>query len=287
MRPDPETPVAILGDGVHGIARESLFDGVGCEPAIAAPAQPTVERSHPEVPVPVLVYRQDDVAREPLRLPEDSELPGAQLVQPAAVGPNPQVSPAVFVDRPHEVVRQPVLCREGREPAIPPPAQTAAVCADPEIPLGVLAERKHHIVRQAVPGRIRGERPVFRSRQPAAIRADPEAPVSRGEESHDIAVRERGGIGRVEDREADTVEPYDAGLRREPQVAVGGLGNGLDRVLRQPVLHQPGGMGELREGLRGIEGERLGMPQRSQRDAGRGISYDLHQGEAVNRRNVT
>ena len=41
---------------------------------------------------------------------------------------------------------------------------------------------------------------------------------------------------------------------------VGGLGNGLDRVLRQAVLHQPGGMGELREGLRGIEGERFGMP---------------------------
>ena len=227
--------------------------------------------------MPVLVYRQDDVTRESLRLPEDSELPGAQLVQSAAVGANPQVSPAVFMDRPHEVVRQPVFCREGREPAIPPPAQTASVCADPEIPLGVLAERKHHIVRQAVPGRIRGERPVFQARQPAAIRADPEAPVSRGEESHDIAVRERGGIGRVEDREADTVEPYNACLRREPQVAIGGLGNGLDRVLRQPVLHQPGGMGELREGLRGIEGERLGMPQRSQRDAGRDISYDLHQ----------
>jgi hypothetical protein len=35
-------------------------------------------------------------------------------------------------------------------------------------------------------------------------------------------------------------------------------------------------MGELRERFRGIEGERLGMPQRSQRDAGGDSSFDLH-----------
>ena len=117
MRSAPQIPVAILGDGVHGIAWKSVFDCVGGEPAIVPPAQPAVKRPHPEAAVPVLLYRQDDVARESLRLAKDSELPGAQSIESAAVGANPKVSLAVFADRPHEVVRQSLFRREGREPA--------------------------------------------------------------------------------------------------------------------------------------------------------------------------
>ncbi len=78
-----------------------------------------------------------------------------------------------------------------------------------------------------------------------------------------------GRIRGVEHREADSIEPHKACLRGEPQVAIGRLGNGPDRVLRQAVFHHPDGMGELREGFRGIEGEHRGMPERRHRDAGR------------------
>ena len=150
------------------------------------------------------------------------------------------------------------------------------MCAYPDIPVPIFAQRKHHIVRQPIMCRVGGERRVLQARHTAAIRADPEAPVPGGKESHDIDVYERGRIRRVEHSEADTVEPYQAGLRREPEVPVGSLGDGLDRVLRQPILHQPGRMRELREGLCRIEGERLCRAQERQRDECNDISYDLH-----------
>ncbi len=62
----------------------------------------------------------------------------------------------------------------------------------------------------------------------------------------------------VKEVEADAVEANEAGLGTEPEKAVGGLGKGLDGVLREAVFHDPALAVEVGKGGGGLKGARRG-----------------------------
>ena len=105
MGSDPETAVAILGNAVHGIAGKSLFDCVGRERTVAAPAQPRRRTSLPRGSHADLVNRQDRCHAESIRFPEDRTWPELNRFNPP---PSAQSTglPGGLMDRPHEIVGQ-------------------------------------------------------------------------------------------------------------------------------------------------------------------------------------
>ena len=66
---------------------------------------------------------------------------------------------------------------------------------------------------------------------------------------------ERGGVAVVEDGEARAVEAREAGLRGQPEIAVVGLRDGVDRELREALV--PHVLAVLRDGQARIE--RMGI----------------------------
>ena len=157
---------------------------------------------------------------------------------------------------------------EGRAPdghrgTVLPADQAALVGADPEGAVGF--EEQGPQAGRAAGELDGGESPVVVAQEAAAVGGDPEAAVAIGEERVDGSAAQRGGIAFHKQGEADAVETGEAPLRAHPEIAVGGLGDDLDRILGQALLDAPGIVAVLAEGMGRVEGERR-LPAQARRD---------------------
>ena len=111
-------------------------------------------------------------------------------------------------------------------------------------------------------GGVGVEVPVAILGQPVG-RSDPQRAIRRGRQRGD-GIGRQIALGLVEYREFVAVEARQALVGSQPEVAVGGLRDGADGVLRQPVLLGPRPARILREALAGIERPGAGRRERRQ-----------------------
>src|SRR5690606_36539006 len=131
--------------------------------------------------------------------------------------------------------------RSGRErlkPRIVEPRR-AADRAYPQPAAAILHEREHAFVRQTVAGVVALELAVLVARQ-SGFGADPEHAVPCFVQRGDARARQAGRVAGIEHREAVAIEADQPAERAEPQIAVAGLQNRVDRVLWQTVGGPPG-----------------------------------------------
>jgi hypothetical protein len=83
------------------------------------------------------------------------------------------------------------------------------------------------------------ERAVPEADQVELLGSNPQAAVPRLEQREDAVARKPGGVGRVEDGEADAVEANQSVEGRRPEIAVAALEQLVDGVDGQPILHRP------------------------------------------------
>ena len=178
------------------------------------------------------------------------ELAVAEPVQAAAVGADPEASVAVLHDLPDVIVREPVLRGVSRDPAVLEAIRASAAGADPDaLPRdprrstarGCSRGPRRRVRREHARSRSGGARPRCRPR---------ESPARSSKSACALLLRIPGRVALVEHRELHAVEADQAALGAEPDVAVAGLENRLDRVLGQAVVGLPD--------LVGVLGDRLG-----------------------------
>jgi hypothetical protein len=109
--------------------------------------------------------------------------------------------------------------------------------------------------------------PVLEPRHPSRRRADPETAVAAGGEGQDPRVLDAGGVAGVEDGEADAVEADEPAEAPDPQIAVAGLGDGLDELLGQAVTGQPHVVSVAVRRPPRVEGPEGRSAEKRQRDA--------------------
>jgi len=182
----------------------------------------------------------------------------------AGRGPDPDAAVAISEKAPDGIVDETVLLRKAREGPVVEPVEPVAVGADPEVAPRVLGEGADRRRGEPLAARVGAERTVPIAEQPAAVDADPQRPVAR----HVDRLHVVGAHGRrrpaVEDREAHAVEPRQAFLRGQPQVAVGRLGDRLHQVVGERGVDLPCGQAELAHGLARLERHRRGSAQQEQ-----------------------
>jgi hypothetical protein len=103
----------------------------------------------------------------------------------------------------------------------------------------------------------------------SAPRPDPKAAGSIFVQRLDVAVCEAARISLVENGETHAVEPDEPALGAEPDVAVAGLEDRLNRVLRKAVLGSPDLMRVLRDRLVRVERRGAARRQEEQETEGR------------------
>ena len=163
------------------------------------------------------------------------------------------------------VGRQAVFLREVLQPAVLVSAE-APFGADPERAVLVLQQAADQIAQQAVGFGETREPPIFEPRQTVALATNPEAAVPARAQRRDPAPAQlRWGIVAQRD-EARAIEPRQPFARAHPQITVGSLGDGIDRVLRQPVIRLPGADAVGHDGIGGDR--RGGCPCRQEQQPG-------------------
>src|SRR5665647_1098365 len=133
---------------------------------------------------------------------------------------------------------QPVLLREVSEPALLVSAE-AAFTTDPERAVLSLQQTADQVAQQAVGFGEGGEPPILVARQTVALATNPEAAVvARAQRADPAPAQFRRRILTQRDK-THAVEPRQSFARPHPQIAIGSLGDGIDQVLRQPVIRLP------------------------------------------------
>ncbi len=141
----------------------------------------------------------------------------------------------------------------------------ATVRARPEGSPGVLGESPGVFRGEPLALAVAGEDTPARADDTPAERTDPERPETVLQDRPRAVAPEGGRVPRVVDDEGDPVESDEPLVGPEPEVAVPGLQDRVDAVLREPVL--PGVEPVLRERRRGIERERaLGGEEQGRRE---------------------
>ena len=218
--------MAVREQGGHPVVGQALAGGERL-PAPAAPAGETPGRSHPEIAAPVHGQSGDVVVRQPVADRHEGQRAG-EPGEPRAGRADPQGAVRPFGER-ADRIRQPA---ERHDPVLAQAGETLRR-ADPDGAVAVLEDLLDEIAGQALAGGPEGTPVAGPPDEPAAGGGPPEA--ARAVADH--VARRAPAVGR---HEADAVEPHERALRREPQVAVAGLGDGEDRVLREPLLRAPG-----------------------------------------------
>ena len=107
----------------------------------------------------------------------------------------------------------------------------------------------------------------------SCVGADIQAAVARDAQGGDVVHPELGCIADIEDAEGGAVEADKSFDGPEPEIAIGGLRNGLDSVLRQPVPLGPGTVGVMRDLARRIEPARGAFTGGTDRRCGEQTDY--------------
>ncbi len=139
-------------------------------------------------------------------------------------------------------------------PRVAAPFEDAIVAPDPQPSGFVSGDPLNHAAAFAVEREAR-ERGAVVARQDAVFTADPQDAVAILVERREPAGLDAGRVRAREDREPDAVEPHQSVERRQPQVAVAGLQDGLHGALRQPLIRGPRVEPMLRARL-GVQQER-------------------------------
>ena len=105
---------------------------------------------------------------------------------------------------------------------------------------------------------------VLEPGQAAAVRADPERAETIFEQRGHVVVAERFGVGSIEDLEVLAVEADEPFLGAEPQIAIARLQDGLDGILRQPLIGLPRVVHVLGQRFVGIESDGRRCPRENQ-----------------------
>ena len=121
------------------------------------------------------------------------------------------------------------------------------------LPRSIAEQALHGVRGQAFPLRVPGDAPVPHSNQAGVIGADPQAALLVFQQLRDPDVDHRHAVDFLDRREPDAVELHQRGLRAEPEVAIVGLHDRVDRGLRQSLLHLPDSMDVLGERSRRVE----------------------------------
>ena len=100
-------------------------------------------------------------------------------------------------------------------------------------------------------------------------RADPQTSLAILLEEADVVAFERRCVFLVENREVETVETDESFLRSDPEIAVLGLDDRLDGVLRQSVFGRPCLVTKLVQAPVRVEGRRANAGKKKQ-DGGEG-----------------
>ena len=94
------------------------------------------------------------------------------------------------------------------------------------------------------------------------------------EQRGDVVVAERFGVRPVEDLEVLAIEADESFLGAEPEIPIARLQDGLDGILRQPVIGLPRVVDVLGQGFVGIERERRRRPGDQQDNGARAHGDD-------------
>jgi hypothetical protein len=209
------------------------------------------------------------------------EAAGARASE-AGWSPDPDAAVAVREEAEDGVADEAVLLHVSSENVFVKAVQPVAVRADPQVALGVLGQGADGPRRQSLPRRVGPEAAVPVAQQGAAIDADPQRPVAGDVDRLHVVGAHGGRAPPVEHGEAHAVEPRQALLGRQPDVAVGRLGDGLHEVVGKTVVGLPRGDAVLADGLGGVESrggagaQQQGETQR--REAGGAATFDGQEG---------
>ena len=132
---------------------------------------------------------------------------------------------------------------------------------DPHRSAAVFPECCDELVRQVILSAEPGEHAILEPGQAAAGRTDPERTETIFEQRGDVVVAERSGVGSGEDLEAHSIEADEPLLGAEPQIPVARLQDGLDGILREPLIGLPHVVHVLGQCFVGIESERRRRPR--------------------------
>src|SRR5579859_664674 len=113
----------------------------------------------------------------------------------------------------------------------------------------VLRNRGNGVVGQTILCSVGGELACSVTHEAAAKRADPESSFTILIKNADIVVPDRVCVCLIEDLELKPVKAHQPFLGADPKIAVAGLKQRLDAVLRQAVLRAPNRMDVLRNRL--------------------------------------
>ncbi len=234
---DPEIAGLVFGEVIDEGAGQALGGPVGPHLAQLQPEQ-AVAGADPERAVLGGVNGADLVGQRAGTLQHRRDVAVADAQQPALPRADPHVALAIGVDHSHVPVRQAVALGERRELS-GLGADQAFGRGQPQGAVAVLADRYHQVARQAVGGRVGDELPGAIAGQPAVFAADPEGAVAGFVQRENAIALQARGVAGIEDREGHAVESRQATERPQPQVAVAGLDDGVDRALGQALLGAP------------------------------------------------
>ncbi len=252
LEPEPHAPMPVLPDRVDRVLGRVGRERETGEPAVhharGAPA-----RADPQGAVPVALDVVDRLVGQPLRRAEVIDHPVVELVETPhggeEDGPVWRLPDADGVD-PREIGQV-----GGHEPAALQAAD-ASLGPHPEEAVPVQEQAPHLVRRQAVRGRQPCDGSTVEAEK-ARVGGGPDRAVHVLGERTDVLAPHHGRVGTIEDHEPDAVEPGEARLGADPDVAFARLEKRLHAVLRQPVLDLPVERVVLREADRRVEGRHL------------------------------
>ena len=244
---DPQRAVAVGKQRRNAGLPDAAAPFEGAEAPLAVLAQPSVVRANPQCAPGAHGQPPNRVIRQPIAGCEDPLDAAFDTVQPV-IGAHPDGS--------RRVLQQDVnVGFEGalENPRAPPPLEPhqASVRARPQH-----APRIHQHGTDIGVGQAQGfellETSIAVAQQPVVQGADPQPSVRRQQRGQRTALQQRR-IRAVEDREIHAIEASQPVDRRKPEIAVGGLCDGADRVVRQAVRGGPDVVAELRQSQLGIQ----------------------------------
>ena len=260
-RAEPQVPVAVVEHGHHGHRREAGAGRHDVEASTVPDAERSIgescaeraaEHANPQRAGAVLVDRAHAARRQPVGRPDVDEPAALESIE-AGVGADPERAGPVHQQREDVVARQAgVLAEQGE--AVPCEAREAgAAQRDPEHAVRITRDRLDPRGRQSLIATVAEETSGAVPDHAAAIGPRPEAAVRRFVERVDEGIGDGRRVGAIEDGEAEAIESNEAFVRAQPEIAVAGLGDGVDGILGQAFVGGPCLVHVPVEGLRWIE----------------------------------
>ena len=253
VRADPDVPVAVHLDRLHVLERQAVGEAPVAERPAVEEREPAL-RADPHPAVEAEVQRVDVVVGQAVGDEVVLEVPAVHHRE-AAVRADEDPPLRVFAEGVDPLVGEAVLRRVADERLVVEAGQPL-VGADPDRAVAALEEDVDAAPRRSFPRRVVREDAVVETDQAAAVEPQPEPAVARGAHRAEEVARQLGVAAAVEDREADAVVADEPFLRREPDEAVLGLGDGEGEVLGQPLLGGPLVHDQLGRRLGRAEGRR-------------------------------